>query len=121
VDFRFVSILGKRYIHGHVFDFYQKLKKDPSRLEVLGNGKQRNSYLYIQDCIDAMLFTMEKFGDLVNIFNLGVDDYCEVKDSIGRICEELGVNPDLEYTGEECGWIGDNPFIYLQTQKIQSL
>ena len=119
--FRFVSILGKRYTHGHVFDFYQKLKKDPSRLEVLGNGKQRKSYLYIQDCIDAMLFAMEKSGDLVNIFNLGVDDYCEVKDSIGWICEELGVNPDLEYSGEERGWIGDNPFIYLETQKIQSL
>ena len=119
--FRFVSILGKRYTLGHVFDFYQKLKKDPSRLEVLSNGKQRKSYLYIQDCIDAVLFAMEKSGDLVNIFNLGVDDYCEVKDSIGWICEELGVNPDLEYSGEERGWIGDNPFIYLETQKIQSL
>ena len=118
---RFVSILGERYTHGHVFDFYRKLKKDPSRLEVLGNGKQRKSYLYIQDCIDAMLFAMEKSGDPVNIFNLGVDDYCEVKDSIGWICEELGVNPDLEYSGEERGWIGDNPFIYLETQKIQSL
>ena len=90
-------------------------------MEVLGNGKQRKSYLYIQDCIDAMLFATEKSGDLVNIFNLGVDDYCEVKDSIGWICEELGVNPDLEYSGEERGWIGDNPFIYLETQKIQSL
>ena len=90
-------------------------------MEVLGNGKQRKSYLYIQDCIDAMLFAMEKSGDLVNIFNLGVDDYCEVKDSIGWICEELGVNPDLEYSGEERGWIGYNPFIYLETQKIQSL
>ena len=68
-----------------------------------------------------MLFAMEKSGDLVNIFNLGVDDYCEVKDSIGWICEELGVNPDLKYSGGERGWIGDNPFIFLDTQKIQSL
>lgn len=119
--FRFVSILGERYTHGHVFDFYRKLKKDPSRLEVLGNGKQRKSYLYIQDCIDAMLFALEKSEESVNIFNLGVDGYCELNDSIDWICKELGVNPDLEYSGGERGWIGDNPFIFLETQRIQSL
>ena len=119
--FRFVSILGERYTHGHVFDFYQKLKADPSRLPVLGNGKQRKSYLYIQDCIDAILLAMDKATDKVNIFNLGVDGYCEVNDSIGWICEELGVKPKLEYAGGDRGWIGDNPFIFLETKKIQSL
>ena len=119
--FRFVSILGERYTHGHVFDFYLKLKKDPSRLKVLGNGKQRKSYLYIQDCIDAMLFAFEKSSEPVNIFNLGVDGYCQVNDSIGWICEELGVSPELEYSGGDRGWIGDNPFIFLETNKIQSL
>ena len=119
--FRFVSILGERYTHGHVFDFYRKLKKDPSCLEVLGNGKQRKSYLYIQDCIDAILFALEKSNDPVNIFNLGVDGYCELNDSIGWICEELGVSPKLEYSGGDRGWIGDNPFIFLATNKIQSL
>jgi UDP-glucose 4-epimerase len=119
--FRFVSILGERYTHGHVFDFYRKLKHDSSRLEVLGNGKQRKSYLYIQDCIDAMLYSLEKSNDPVNIFNLGVDGYCEVNDSIGWICEELGVTPQLEYSGGDRGWIGDNPFIFLATNKIQSL
>jgi UDP-glucose 4-epimerase len=119
--FRFVSILGERYTHGHVFDFYRKLKTDSTRLQVLGNGKQRKSYLYIQDCIDAMLLAMEKSNEPVNIFNLGVDGYCEVNDSIGWICKEFGAKPVLEYSGGERGWIGDNPFIFLETQKIRSL
>ena len=119
--FRFVSILGERYTHGHVFDFYQKLKADTSRLKVLGNGKQRKSYLYVQDCIDALLLAVEKSGEKVNIFNLGVDEYCMVNDSIKWICEELGVEPILEYTGGDRGWIGDNPFIFLDTKKMQSL
>lgn len=119
--FRFVSILGERYTHGHVFDFYQKLKSDPTRLPVLGNGKQCKSYLYIQDCIDAIFMAMDKASEKVNIFNLGVDNYCEVNDSIGWICEELGVQPKLEYSGGNRGWIGDNPFIYLDTKKIQAL
>lgn len=119
--FRFVSILGERYTHGHVFDFYQKLAEDPSRLSVLGNGKQRKSYLYIQDCIDAMLLAVSKADEKVNIFNLGVDGYCEVNDSIGWICGELGVAPKLEYSGGDRGWIGDNPFIFLDTNKIRSL
>ena len=119
--FRFVSILGERYTHGHVFDFYRKLKADPSRMEVLGNGLQRKSYLYIQDCIDAMLTAVDKAADQVNILNLGVDGYCQVNDSIGWICQELGVKPILEYAGGERGWIGDNPFIHLDTKKMQSL
>ena len=117
--FRFVSILGERYTHGHVFDFYRKLKADPSRLAVLGNGKQRKSYLYVQDCIDAMLLALDRTQDKVNILNLGVDNYCEVNDSIGWICDELGLQPQLEYSGGERGWIGDNPFIFLDTKKIQ--
>ena len=119
--FRFVSILGERYTHGHVFDFYQKLKKDPTLLSVLGNGKQRKSYLYVQDCINAILLAMDKAPDKVNIFNLGADGYCEVNDSIGWICEELGVKPSLQYTGGDRGWIGDNPFIFLDTKRIRSL
>ena len=119
--FRFVSILGERYTHGHVFDFYKKLKRDPTRLEVLGNGKQRKSYLYVQDCIDSILLAIEKGQKKVNLFNLGVDGYCTVNDSIGWICEALGVDPKLNYSGGERGWIGDNPFIYLDTQKINQL
>jgi UDP-glucose 4-epimerase len=119
--FRFVSILGERYTHGHVFDFYQKLLADPSRLEVLGNGKQRKSYLYIQDCIDAIMVAVERATDRVNIFNLGQDEYCEVNQSIGWICRRLKLTPALAYTGGERGWIGDNPFIFLDCSRIRAL
>lgn len=119
--FRFVSILGERYTHGHVYDFCKNLCKDPSQLYVLGNGKQRKSYLYIQDCIDAILLAVEKAPDRVNIFNLGTDEYCEVNDSIGWITERLGVQPELSYAGGERGWIGDNPFIFLDCQRIRAL
>lgn len=119
--FRFVSILGERYTHGHVFDFYKQLKADPTLLLVLGNGKQRKSYLYIQDCLDAMLVAIEKATDKVNIFNLGVDGYCEVNDSIGWISQKLGIKPKLKYSGGDRGWIGDNPFIFLDTKRIRSL
>src|ERR1700688_995748 len=119
--FRFVSILGQRYTHGHVFDFYQKLLADPSKLEVLGNGKQRKSYLYIHDCIDAIMIAIELATDRVNIFNLGQDEYCEVNQSIGWICERLQLKPRLEYTGGERGWIGDNPFIFLDCSRIRAL
>jgi UDP-glucose 4-epimerase len=119
--FRFVSILGERYTHGHVFDFYKQLLKDPKNLTVLGNGKQRKSYLYIQDCLDAILFAMDKAQDKVNIFNLGTDEYCEVNHSIDWICEYLGVAPLKKYTGGERGWIGDNPFIFLDCARVRNL
>lgn len=119
--FRFVSILGERYTHGHVFDFYKKLLDTPDRLDVLGNGKQRKSYLYVQDCIDAILIAIEKSGEKVNIFNLGTDEYCEVNNSIGWICGHLDVSPELVYSGGDRGWIGDNPFIFLDCSKIRKL
>jgi len=119
--FRFVSILGERYTHGHVFDFYRKLKEDPTVLPVLGNGQQKKSYLYIQDCLDAMLLALEKANDKVNVLNLGVDGYCQVNDSIGWICESLKVKPTMQYSGGDRGWIGDNPFIFLETKRIQAL
>jgi UDP-glucose 4-epimerase len=119
--FRFVSILGERYTHGHVFDFYKQLKNDSTQLRVLGNGKQRKSYLYIQDCLDAILLAVAKASEKVNIFNLGVDGYCELNDSIGWISEALGLKPKLNYTGGERGWIGDNPLIFLETKRIRAL
>lgn len=119
--FRFVSILGERYTHGHVFDFYKQLLNTPEDLFILGNGQQRKSYLYIQDCIDGILHAMQHSNDKINIFNLGTDEYCQVNDSIGWISEYLGLNPKRVYGGGERGWIGDNPFIYLDTKKIRAL
>jgi UDP-glucose 4-epimerase len=119
--FRFVSILGERYSHGHILDFYQQLSEHPEHLYVLGNGHQRKSYLYVQDCIDAILTAIDRAGGKVNIFNLGTDEYCEVNDSIGWICEHLGVNPKLTYSGGERGWVGDSPFILLDCSRIRAL
>lgn len=119
--FRFVSILGERYTHGHVFDFCRNLRSNPTELPVLGNGHQRKSYLYVQDCIDAILLAVEKAQDRVNILNLGTNEYCELNDSIGWICGRLGVKPKLHYTGGERGWIGDSPFIFLDCSKMRAL
>ena len=119
--FRLVSLLGERYSHGHVFDFYKSLRHNPHELKVLGNGKQRKSYLYVQDCIDAIFCAIEKGQDKVNIFNLGTDQYCNVDDSIGWITGAMGINPKRVYSGGDRGWIGDNPFIFLDTKKIRSL
>jgi UDP-glucose 4-epimerase len=111
--FRFVSILGERYTHGHVFDFFKQLTAHPDQLYVLGNGTQRKSYLYVQDCISGMLLATECAVARVNIFNLGTDEYCSLSDSIAWICDCLGVNPERIYSGGDRGWIGDNPFIFL--------
>ncbi len=119
--FRFVSILGERYTHGHVFDFFNALKKNPAELRVLGDGRQRKSYLYVQDCIDALLLAPEKGKDKVNIFNLGTDEYCQVDDSIDWITGHMGISPHRTYTGGERGWIGDSPFIFLDCTKIRAL
>lgn len=119
--FRFVSILGERYTHGHVLDFYKALQGDATRLRVLGNGTQRKSYLYVQDCVEAILVALEKAPDRVNIYNLGTNEYCQVTDSIGWITGHLGVTPRLDFTGGDRGWIGDNPFIFLDTRKIRGL
>ena len=119
--FRFVSILGERYSHGHVYDFYQSLKRDPTKIQILGNGKQRKSYLYVQDCIDAMLIVIRKSDAAINIYNLGADEYWTVNDSLGWICEKLGVHPERSYTGGERGWIGDSPFIFLDAGRLRSL
>jgi UDP-glucose 4-epimerase len=123
--FRFVSILGERYTHGHVFDFYRQLLAHPERLKVLGNGYQRKSYLYVHDCIEAILHVINQNTALkarhhCEVYNLGAADYCTVRDSISWICGRLGLDPELEFAGGEKGWIGDNPFIFLETKKVRN-
>ena len=123
--FRFVSILGERYTHGHVFDFCKQLLEHPDHLQVLGDGTQRKSYLYVQDCLSAILHVMQQGTALqakhrVETYNLGTAEFVQVNDSIGHICRHLGLQPRLEYSGGNKGWVGDNPFIFLETKKIQA-
>src|SRR3954447_21720674 len=123
VIFRFVSILGERYTHGHVIDFYRALKADPDRLRVLGDGRQEKSYLYVADCVEAMLTAMAAHtepGDS-SVYNLGTDETIVVDDSIAIISDELGVSPELEHTGGRRGWPGDSPLIHLDCAKIRRL
>ena len=121
--FRFVSILGERYTHGHVFDFVKQLREHPEHLRVLGDGTQRKSYLHVGDCVSALLHTTDSnlaasAPHGVAVFNLGTSEYCAVKDSIGWITERLGLTPRLDFTGGQRGWVGDNPFIFLDTARI---
>jgi UDP-glucose 4-epimerase len=119
--FRFVSILGPRYTHGHVFDFYKQLRADGTRLRVLGDGRQRKSYLHVEDCVAAMLAATDAPATGYAVYNLGQDEFCTINQSIGWIADELGLAPSLEYTGGSRGWIGDSPFIFLACNRIRKL
>jgi UDP-glucose 4-epimerase len=121
--FRFVSVLGERYTHGHVIDFYRALKADPSRLAVLGDGRQTKSYLYVHDCVEAILTASAHHGDDPGtyIYNLGTDETVTVDDSIATIIAQMSVTPEVEKAGGDRGWAGDSPLIHLDTEKIRSL
>ncbi len=123
VIFRFVSVLGERYTHGHVVDFYRQLKQDPTRLRVLGDGKQEKSYLYVQDCISGMLAglgaNIEREG-ASEVYNLGTDETIVVDESVGLITGHMGISPTVEHTGGTRGWPGDSPLIHLDCSKLRS-
>lgn len=119
--FRFVSIMGPRYSHGHVYDFYKQLIENPTTLHLLGDGNQRKSYLHVSDCISAICTVIEKAKNSINIFNLGVDDTCIVKQSANWISEHLSIKPTFTFGGGRRGWVGDNPYIHLSVEKLKSL
>jgi UDP-glucose 4-epimerase len=119
--FRFVSLMGERYTHGCVFDFYRKLLDNPRELEILGDGRQKKSYLYVKDCVDAMFRAISAPKEKINIYNLGHDDYIDVASIAKIMCEELGVRPKFKYTGGQRGWVGDSPFIHLDNSKMRGL
>ncbi len=120
--FRFVSLMGERYTHGCVFDFYKKLLENPKELHILGNGKQRKSYLYINDCVDAIFTAIKNSKEKITIVNLGTEEFIEVNRIVEIIINDLKLkNVKLIYSGGERGWVGDSPFILLDVKKMKSL
>jgi UDP-glucose 4-epimerase len=122
--FRFVSILGERYTHGHVFDFYTALQREPGRLRVLGDGRQEKSYLYVGDCVDAIRTATSHHADdagTAHVYNLGTDETVLVDDSIALITAHMGLRPEIEHTGGQRGWPGDSPLIHLDCARIRAL
>jgi UDP-glucose 4-epimerase len=121
VVFRFVSILGPRYTHGHIFDFIKSLLKDPTALKVLGNGLQTKSYLHVTDLMNGLWTVINSNPKGFKVLNIGHDDALTVNRSIGYISKHMGVDPKLNYTGGERGWVGDSPRIQLDTTLLKSM
>jgi UDP-glucose 4-epimerase len=119
--FRFVSVLGERYTHGHVIDFYRSLRANPDRLRVLGDGSQRKSYLHVGDCLEGMLSGLEQVSDgECAVFNLGHAETVIVDESVEIITRHMGVSPTIEYTGGSRGWPGDSPLIHLDCARLRA-
>ncbi len=120
--FRFANIVGPRGTHGIIVDFINKLRKNPASLEVLGDGKQRKSYLHVYDCVEAILFAMENSNEMVNIFNIGSEDTIDATEIGKVIVKEMGLEDvEFNYTGGSRGWKGDVPRMMLSIDKIRSL
>ncbi len=121
--FRFVSWIGERYSHGVIMDFViKKLLRNPRELEILGDGTQRKSFLYVRDGVAGVLAALEGFEDRINIFNLGHTGYVTVKQIADIVCDEMGLR-DVKYrfTGGSVGWKGDAPFVHLDIGRVASL
>ena len=119
--YRFVSVVGERYPHGVVIDFYRKLTTNPHELEILGDGKQKKSFMYVKDCVAGMMLGAAAVKKGSSIFNLG-QNYTIGVDSVAHIVtQEMGLKSVVyRYTGGEIGWVGDQPIVLLSTKKIES-
>ncbi len=119
-SFRFVSWIGERYSHGVVFDFIKKLQKNPSELEILGDGNQKKSYLHVEDGVNAIFMAIDNMPDLKNVVNLGHSDYLNVVDLADIVVQEMGLKEvNYRFTGGVRGWLGDSPFVHLDISKIR--
>jgi UDP-glucose 4-epimerase len=120
--YRFVSWIGERYSHGVVFDFLKKLSKNREKLFILGNGKQRKSYLYVKDGVSGIMKGIQNSQAQKNVFNLGHHEYLDVVQLAKIVLDEMQLpNVELEFSGTERGWVGDSPFVHLDTSRIRSL
>lgn len=120
-NFRFANVIGPRSTHGIIFDLMKKIEKNSKELEILGNGKQKKSYVYIDDCIDAMLTARKKSCKTINTYNIGSEDWIEIKEIAEMVCKAMKVNPKFRFTGGDRGWKGDVPLMILDIKKIRNL
>jgi UDP-glucose 4-epimerase len=122
VIYRFANVVGPRSTHGVIFDFITKLMTNSKELDILGDGKQKKSYLYITDCIDAMWFGFKHSKDRVEIFNIGSEGWTEVTKIADIISQEMGVDPNYRFSGgsEGRGWKGDVKYMRLDIGKIKA-
>lgn len=118
---RLANIFGERSTHGVMFDFYQKLRKGPERMEILGNGKQSKSYLHVSDCVSAILLASEKQGKIFDIFNVGSGEQRTVDEIAQLVAKEMGLSPSFHHTGGSGGWVGDVSEMLLDVKKIRAL
>lgn len=120
--FRFANIVGERGTHGVIFDFINKLKKNPRELEILGDGTQEKPYLYVLDCVEGIIFGLEKSNERVNVFTLGCDSSTDVTTIASMVVEEMGLkNVKFKYTGGDRGWPGDVPQVRFNCGRINKL
>jgi UDP-glucose 4-epimerase len=120
--FRFGTVLGERCRRGAIWDFEHKLARDPTELEILGDGKQRKDYLAVSDCVDGIMLGYQRSSKPVNIFNLGLQEQTSVDELADIVIEEMGLSGVRKrYTGGARGWIGDNPVVYLSVKRIKDL
>jgi UDP-glucose 4-epimerase len=124
VSFRFANVVGPRSTHGVTFDFYHKLKADPKRLEILGDGRQRKSYVHVDDTVSGMLHAVDRFPSRYDVYNLGSDDAMDVLELARVATEAWGLHGvELRATGPagSGGWKGDVLRMGLSNEKIKKL
>jgi UDP-glucose 4-epimerase len=120
--FRFANVVGSRATHGVIFDFINKLKRNPAELKILGDGTQQKPYIHMQDCVDGILYGFQHSDAQVNVFNLGNSDVTRVTTIAQMLVESMGLaNVKLKYTGGERGWPGDVPQVRLDTLRMEKL
>lgn len=126
VVFRLANIIGKRSNHGVIYDFINKLKANPDRLEILGDGTQRKSYLHVSDTVEAMLYLFKEFlkeDKIYDAYNIGSEDWITVTEIAEIVSREMGLNPEFYFTGGVDGgrgWKGDVKIMLLNIEKAKA-
>jgi len=122
--FRFGNVVGSRQTHGVGFDFVRRLREDPTRLRILGDGRQTKSYIHVDDVVAAVLHAHATCKDAYNVFNVATGDTITVTEIADLACEVLQLDRArvrYEYSGGDRGWKGDVPVVRLDTTRITSL